>query len=180
MNDMKYLQIKSPVNGTVQRIFLREGNLAVTGKPVLSIEEGGKYEIILKLPPDYPVKKGDPVQIITENSVIRDKVSMVCVSASPEKLKVIKIRLNRKPESVLSNAFVNVKLMKKYSGLIVPVNAIFHMTEGAFVLHQKGNSLTGKKVKVLAVGEEFAVVEGLSEGDVVAVGTEKQNPEPYT
>ncbi|WP_457642984.1 efflux RND transporter periplasmic adaptor subunit [Persephonella sp.] len=175
-NELSYLQIRSPVDGIVQRINIREGNLATLNKPVLSVESSGMYEVIVKLPPDFPVKEGDTAVVDFNGNRKTLKISMVCPSASPEALKVIKLRLHDKPPSVPSNSYLNVYLEKKVEGLTLPVNAVLTLTDGSYVLVYKSGKFEKVPVKLIASNGRTAVIQGenLHEGMVVAVAEESK------
>jgi len=174
-DELNYLQIKSPVNGTVQRINIREGNLVVPGKPVLNIESSDRYEIVVKLPPDYPVEVGDVMVVDFGGNRKQLKVMMVCPGASPEGLKVIKTRIRYKPADVVSNSYLNVSLKKEVSGFIVPVNALLDMTGKTYLLVYKNGSFERVEITLLGTDGRKAVVDGpLTEGMEVAVAQQSK------
>ncbi|WP_456383926.1 efflux RND transporter periplasmic adaptor subunit [Persephonella sp.] len=175
-NELSYLQIKSPVNGIVQRINFREGNLVVPGKPVLNVESSERYEIVVKLPPDYPVSEGDKMTVDFGGEKKELKVMMVCPATSPEFLKVIKTRIGYKPDGVVSNSLLNVSILKSYSGYVVPANAVFSMTDGDYILVAEGDRFTRLPVKVIATDGRHSVIQGdgIQEGMAVAVGEESK------
>jgi len=175
-NELSYFQIKSPVNGIIQRINFREGNLIVPGKPVLNVESSEKYEIVVKIPPDYPVSVGNKIRVNFGSEKKELKVMKVCPSTSPELLKLIKTRIDYKPKGVISNSLLNVSILKNYTGYIVPVNAVFSMTGGDYILVIDGENFNKLPVKVVATDGEKTVIQGnnLQEGMVVAVGEESK------
>ncbi|NPA12449.1 MAG: efflux RND transporter periplasmic adaptor subunit [Aquificae bacterium] len=174
-NELTYLQIHSPVDGVVQRINIREGNIPPMGKSILNIETSGRYEIIVKLPPDYPVAEGDPMVVETPVGRKELQVKMVCPSASPEGLKVIKSMVKEKPKGVVSNSYIKVYLPKTASGFVVPATAILHLTDGTYLLTLKEGRFIKIPVKVVLSNGKEAVVEGnIQEGLKVAVGEESK------
>ena len=173
-NSLLYLRIKSPVNGIVQNIFLREGNLVLPGKPIMRIEESKRYEIVVKVPSDYPVKEGDPVRIRFNGNVKDYKVSIVYPSSS-DYLKVVKIRLTEKPEGVISNSLINVSFVKEIEGFVVPKKAVLNTSSGSYVLTVSDGRFKKIPVIVKGVNNMYAAVSGnLKEETVVAVGEESK------
>ncbi|NPA58447.1 MAG: efflux RND transporter periplasmic adaptor subunit [Aquificae bacterium] len=174
-DELGYLRITSPVDGVVQRINVREGNLVVPGKPVLNIESSDRYEIIVKLPPDYPVKEGDSLVVDFNGSKKELKVMMVCPSASPEFLKVIKTRIGYRPEGVASNSFLNVSLKKELSGYVVPLNAVLELTGKKYLLIYRDGGFQKVEVELLGTDGVNAVVKGnIQEGMEVAVAQQSK------
>ena len=173
-NSLLYLRIKSPVDGIVQNIFLREGNLVLPGKPIMRIEESKRYEIVVKVPSDCPVKEGDPVRIRFNGNVKDYKVSIVYPSSS-DYLKVVKIRLTEKPEGVISNSLINVSFVKEIEGFVVPKNAVLNTPSGSYVLTVSDGRFKKIPVIVKGVNNMYAAVSGnLKEEMVVAVGEESK------
>ncbi|WP_457634750.1 efflux RND transporter periplasmic adaptor subunit [Persephonella sp.] len=173
-NSLLYLRIKSPVDGIVQNIFLREGNLVLPGKPIMRIEESKRYEIVVKVPSDYPVKEGDPVRIRFNGNVKDYKVSIVYPSSS-DYLKVVKIRLTEKPEEVISNSLINVSFVKEIEGFVVPKNAVLNTSSESYVLTVSDGRFKKIPVIVKGVNNMYAAVSGnLKEEMVVAVGEESK------
>ncbi len=171
---LSYLNVRSPVDGIVQRIYLREGNMAAAGKPIISIEEKGKYEVVVKLPPDYPVEKGKTVYLNFDGKKLKASVSMVCPSSSPEGLKVVKIRLKNKPKNIPSNSYINVSFVNIFEGIIVPENAVLEMTEKAYLISQKDGKVVKIPVKKVSTDGKTAVVEGVKEDTLVATAPENK------
>ncbi|WP_029521938.1 efflux RND transporter periplasmic adaptor subunit [Persephonella sp. KM09-Lau-8] len=174
-NQLAYLKITSPVNGIVQDIILREGNLALQGKPVLSIENTDGYEIVAEIPQDYKIT-ADTFAIVNINGKPQQfKITNVYPVAGKHHLKMIRIVLPQKPENLVSNSYINVSLAKKISGLIVPENAILHLSNGTFVLTNQEGIFKKIPIKVLGENEKFAVITGnIPQGTIVAVAEENK------
>ncbi len=173
-NTLLYLKIKSPVDGIIQDIFLREGNLALPGKPIMRIEETKRYEVVVKVPSDYPVKEGDPVRIRFNGNAKGYKVSIVYPSSS-NFLKVVKIKLTEKPEGMVSNSLINVSFVKEIEGFIVPKNAVLNTTSGSYVLTVLDGKFKKIPVVVKGINKKFAVVSGdIKEGIIVAVAEQNK------
>ena len=100
---------------------------------------------------------------------------MICPSASPEALKIIKARIHSKPEGVISNSYLNVTIPKKIKGLIVPVNSLLHLTDGTYILTFKNERFEKIPVKVIDSNENYVVIEGnIEEGIPIAVAEESK------
>jgi len=176
-DNLKYLNIYSNIDGIVSKVLLREGNMALVGKPILKIQSLDN-KILLKFPKEYVGKiKENDIAIVDFNGVKQElKISKIYPSADENNLAVAEIYLGKLPENTISNSFINVSVITgKVEGLLVPKNAILEMTNGTFVVVNKNGIFTKIPVKVIASDEENAVIEGdIPEGTPVAVGMENK------
>ena len=172
-NNLNYTKIVSPVNAKVDRILLREGNLATAGRPILTLEDTTSYQILVEVPTDFKITdnmKG-VININGKQEVL--DIAEVLPSGSKRNLKVIKFILKEKPENFVSNSYINLYLAKKLNGLIVPINAILHLSNGTFVVVNRNGKFQKLPVKLIGENEKFALIEGdIKDGDIVAVGEE--------
>jgi RND family efflux transporter MFP subunit len=176
-SDLKYLDIYSSVDGTVEKVLLKEGNLATKGKPLLKIQSHS-FKILINFPDSYVgrIKKGTTA--LVDFNGIKQKLSITKIypSADRNSLSVAEIKLNKLPKNTVSNSLVNVSLILKESkGIIVPKFAILHLTNGNFLITQKNGKFVKIPVEVIAEDEKFAVVKGnIQEGTPVAVAMESK------
>ncbi len=172
-NNLNYTKIVSPVNAKVDRIYLREGNLATAGRPILTLEDTSSYQILVEVPTDFKitnVMKG-VININGEKKSL--DIAEVLPSGSKRNLKIVKFILNEKPKNFVSNSYINISLVKKLNGKIVPINAILHLSNGTFVVINRKGKFEKLPVKLIGENEKFALIEGdIKDGDTVAVGEE--------
>ncbi len=160
-NNLSYLNIKSPVDGVVDRVLLKEGNLAPTGKPIITLHTTKNYKIIVSVPENLPVKKGTKTVLKFENKTVLSKVKKVYPSTDKNSLKVIEIRVPSVPENTKVGSLINLSLiLEEKEGLIVPNNAILHLSNGDFVLTIKDGKFVKIPVKVLASDEKYSLIQG--------------------
>ncbi len=175
-NDLKYLKIYSNVNGVVDKIFLREGSLAVPGKPILNIQSN-LQKIVVNFPIKYldKIKKGTPVKINFNGTIEKSKVNQIYPSGN-NSLSVAEILINKIPSNFPSNMNVNLTFeIKRVEGLVVPKEAVLKLTNGTFLITQKDGKFLKIPVKVLATDEKKAVIQGnVKEGTPVAVAVENK------
>lgn len=173
--ELEYLNIKSPINGIVQRINFREGNLALPGKPILTLESSEEYEIVVKLPPDFPVKVGDPITVNFGGEKRQLRIVEILPSASSEALKVVKSRVRNKPEWIVSNSFIEVSFQQEVSGFVVPLDAVLDLTRKKYLLLYEKGAFRKVEVELKGTDGRLAVVEcPLKEGMMVAVGQQSK------
>ena len=174
-DQLAYLKITSPVNGVVQNIILREGNLALPGKPVISIESTDKYEIVAEIPQDLKITPDTFAIFYINGKPQKFNITNIYPVAGKHQLKMIRIILPQKPENLVSNSYINISLARKISGLVVPENAVLHLSNGTFVLTNQNGVFKKIPVKILGENEKFAIITGnIAEGTVVAVAEENK------
>ena len=176
-DDLKYLDIYSNVDGVVEKVFLREGNLALLGKPILKLQSS-KYKILVSFPKECLglIKVGTLATVDFHGIIKKLRIDKIYPSADRNSLAVAEIYMNKLPSNTLSNSFVNVVLItKKVEGLTVPKLAVLQLTNRTFVLTNKEGKFVKVPVKVLASDEKKAVIEGnIQEGTPVAVAMENK------
>ncbi len=173
-NSLSYLKIRSPIDGIVERVFLKEGNLAPAGKPIMSLHTTDRYRIILSVPQSLPVRRGTKALVKFEDGSLLVEVSKVYPSSDRNGLKVLEIGIKRVPENVKVGSLLDLSLiLEEREGLAVPNRAILHTDNGSFVLILKEGRFQKVPVRILASDENFSLIEGdLGEGTVVAVAQE--------
>ena len=171
-NSLSYTKIYSPVNGIVDTILKREGNLAVIGKPIMLVEDTSRYELKTELPLNYRLENIAFISLKGGN--IQFKNFKVLPSASQRDLKVVKI-YTKKLQGIPSNSIQHISINREVSGFIVPRNAILHLSNGTFVLTVKDGKFVKIPVKLLGENEKYAVISGnITESMPVAVAEESK------
>ncbi|OMH40951.1 efflux RND transporter periplasmic adaptor subunit [Desulfurobacterium indicum] len=165
---LNYTTITSPVNGIVGRVFIREGNLAVPGKPILSILTG--YEkIVFTFPDDIHLKPGQPVTIPKYGTGKVTKIYPEAENGLPTAEAVLE-----NGKEIPQGSLINVKvILKKAQGTTVPLNALVHRDNGTFVVVKENGQSRLKKVTVVAEDDKKAVIKP-SINEPVAVGSESK------
>jgi len=156
-NELTYYKIYSPIDGKIQNIFLREGNLAVLGKPILKIE-GNIYEVNINLPQDFVLDKNTKVYLVANNTKIPLKIDKF-YSFSNKNLKVLRAILENKPKNITSNSYVNIQFTRKIRGTKIPVNAVLETTNGNFAFIYKNDKIEKIPITVLGQSENFVIVK---------------------
>ncbi len=173
---LSYLDVKSPVDGIVSKVFLKEGNLALPGKPVVQIQTTENYKILVDFPPEVHIKENSEAKIKAQGKQIKAHIRKIYPSADKNSLYTAEIVVDKLPPDIKSGSLVNVEVvLKEAKGFVVPKNALLHLSNGDYVLVGNGNQIRKLPVEVLAENEKQAVVKGaLKEGVIVAVGDESK------
>jgi RND family efflux transporter MFP subunit len=178
-----YLNIRAPFGGVITNTFVKEGDMANPGMPLLSIEGTGKLQVTAMVPENMitAIKVGMPVKIDVKsmNKVVDGKVSEVSLSArNTGGQYLVKINLNNSVDKeILSGMFVQVQFpiaaknqseMKESSSIWIPETALISEGQltGVYAVSQNKEAILrwvriGKKSNGLV-----EVLSGLSQGEI--------------
>jgi len=176
-NELLYLEIKAPINGIVSKVFLKEGNIALTGKPLIQIFNEDKYKLLIQFPQNLFLKEKSKVLIpLNETKYLTAFLEKIYPAAEKNNLYIGEVVLNSLPENVKPFSFLHIKaVIKEAEGFIVPKNAILHLSNGIFLLTEENRNIKSIPIKILAQNEKYAVVEGnINENMIVAIGDESK------
>ncbi|MBP6558340.1 MAG: efflux RND transporter periplasmic adaptor subunit, partial [Flavobacterium sp.] len=109
-----YSNITAPFSGTVTNTFVKEGDMANPGMPLVSVEGASRLQVTAMVSENdiAAIKKGMPVNVLVKssNKTLTGKVNEVSVSAKNTGGQyLVKINLDKTDSSVLSGMFVNVQ-----------------------------------------------------------------------
>ena len=114
MAQFSYSNITAPFSGTVTNTFVKEGDMANPGMPLVSLEGASRLQVTAMVPENdiASIKKGMSVKVLVKssNANLTGKVSEVSVSATNTGGQyLVKINLDKTDAGVLSGMFVNVQ-----------------------------------------------------------------------
>ena len=146
LQDQKnYLVIKAPFSGEIDALLMHEGDLAVAGKPILSMSNGDKKLIFSFVPAKERIQKG---QDIYSDGALIGKVSKILTLAKQGLIQA-EVALGRTLTLPLG-ATINIDVLtKEQKGCIVPNNTLLHKLEGDFVMSYKESKFVATKVESL-------------------------------
>lgn len=109
-----YSNITAPFSGVVTNTFIKEGDMANPGMPLVSVEGASKLQVTAMVSESdiASIQKGMAVKVLVKSSNARlsGKVSEVSISATNTGGQyLVKINLDKTDSSVLSGMFVNVQ-----------------------------------------------------------------------
>ncbi len=172
--------IKSPINGTVESVDLKIGQVAAPGLPSFKVVNLRNLKIIADVAESYSnkINTGDGVKInfMDINKTIDSKVTFASKVIDPlNRTFRIEIRLNNVAD-VKPNMLAKLKIAdyQNKSALTVPTNAITSGVEETYVMVKEtsnGKEIARKRlVKTGHTGEtRTEILEGLKAGDAVIV-----------
>jgi len=168
LQDQKsYLKIKAPFSGEIDTLLMHEGDLAVAGKPILSMSSGSKKLIFSFVPTKDQIKVGD--QVYREGELL-GKIKKRLTLAK-QGLVQAEVELGRTLDLPLGST-VNIDVLtQEKEGCIVPNNTLLHKTEGTFVMGYNHSLFKSQKVEVLMSQKDKTMITSCPSG-AIAQGSE--------
>lgn len=187
MAQFSYSNITAPFSGTVTNTFVKEGDMANPGMPLVSIEGSSKLQVTAMVSESdiTSVKNGMPVTINVKslNKEVTGKVSEVSLSAKNTGGQyLVKVTLDKMDKEILSGMFVNVQFPSEKKGtstvksdlVLVPVSALVKEGQltGVYTIGS-GNVALLRWLRIgKTVGNQVEVLSGLSADEQYIVGAD--------
>ena len=173
-----YARIAAPVAGVISRRWNDPGDLAVPGKPILTIEKRSPYKVLAQVPQEELafIRSGTPVYLRDGDQRIEAAVNRVYPALGKNMLATVEVVTKSSPFNLPSDATVGMDLViRRVKGLIVPEQAVVKGPRGALVYRVRDGVIHLLPVGVLGAGSGKAAVSGeLHIGDQVAVAQENK------
>ncbi|CAM3065861.1 RND family efflux transporter, MFP subunit [Flavobacterium frigoris] len=186
MAQFNYSNITAPFYGVVTNTFVKEGDMANPGMPLISVEGASKLQVTAMVSEGdiTSIKKGMPVTVLVKssNEKLTGKVSEVSVSAKNTGGQyLVKINLDKTDSAVLSGMFVNVQFPVENKStttlntmVLVPESALVRQGQltGIYTVGNENVALlrwlrTGK-----TFGDKVEVLSGLSADENYIISAE--------
>ena len=144
-HQLSYLKIVAPFDGVIDSVLLHEGDLAATGKPIITMSNGAKKLLFAYAPSEKNtimidqavLFNGEKIGAIksiyptSKNGLISAEVSLSKTLSYP----------------VGSNINIDVLTQEK-EGCLLPSDTLIHKKEGTFIMIEDHGSFTPMKVNV--------------------------------
>ena len=138
-----YLKIKAPFSGEIDTLLMHQGDLAVAGKPILTMSNGTKKLIFSFVPTKDEVKKGQSIYLDMQEI---GKVKKILTLAK-QGLVQAEVALNKKL-NLPTGSTLNISVLSKHQeGCIVPSDTLLHKTNGTYLMEYKSGKFVGLKVE---------------------------------
>ena len=186
MAQFSYSNITAPFSGTVTNTFVKEGDMANPGMPLVSLEGASRLQVTAMVSENdiAAIKKGMPVQVLVKssNKTLTGKVNEVSSSAKNTGGQyLVKINLEPTKAKVLSGMFVNVQFPTESKTpsstnerMLVPESALVHQGQltGIYTIGN-GNVAILRWLRVgKKLGNQVEVLSGLSVKEQYVVSAE--------
>lgn len=173
------MQIKSPIDGTIEEAPIKIGQMAAPQLPVFRILSFGGLKVSANVSEGYAskIKNGDELIVYLPDlkKEIKATVNFSSKYINPvNRTFEVEGRINSNIPNLKANmiAVLKIKDYKNPNTIVLPVNLVQHDMNGSHVMIAEStkNSTIAKKVKV-SVGEtyngEVEIKEGIKPGDLV-------------
>jgi RND family efflux transporter MFP subunit len=182
MAQFSYANITAPFGGVVTNTFIKEGDMANPGMPLVSVEGSGKLQVTAMVSESdiSKIKQSMAVSVILKslNKKVSGKVTEVSLSAKNTGGQyLVKVNLDEMDKTILSGMFVNVQFPIEKTSVVNEGSEQVLVPESALV---KQGQLTG----IYTVGSgNVAILRwlriGKNYGDKVEVLSGLSSKEPY-
>ncbi|MGB5553148.1 MAG: efflux RND transporter periplasmic adaptor subunit [Flavobacteriaceae bacterium] len=179
MAQFSYANITAPFSGTVTNTFVKEGDMANPGMPLVSIEAPSKFQVTAMVSESdiESIINGMEVTVLVKSNseVLKGKVNEVSGSSKNTGGQyLVKINLDKTESPILSGMYVNVQfpIVKTQTTIatdriLVPESALIQQGQLTGVYTVGDNNIamlrwlrTGKNF-----GDEVEILSGLSAGE---------------
>lgn len=179
----KYVNIMAPFAGVVTNKFVKEGDMANPGMPLVSVEAPSKLQVTAGVPESQidQITAGMKVAVLVKsiNKTVAGIVSEVSPSASNTGGQfLVKIDLNTEDENVLSGMYTTVQFpvttAQKIATVYVPTNALVQRGQltGIYTVSQKNTAILRWVRLGETFGDKVAVLSGLTAGETYILNAE--------
>ncbi len=173
-----YARLVAPFDGVISRRWNEPGDLAVPGKPILTIEKRSPYKVLAQVPQEELalIHPGTSVHLRNGDQRIEAVVSRVYPALGKNMLATVEVVTKSSPFNLPSDATVGMDLVtRRVKGFLVPEQAVVKGSRGASVYLVRNSIVHLLPVELLGAGSGKAAVSGeLHVGDQVAVGQENK------
>jgi len=173
--------ITSPLNGTIDDVLLKQGEMAAAGLPAFQVVKMSEMKIRAEISESYlnQVEKGNPVKIspATSNNTFLSEVKTVGKVINAEnRTYMIEVGLPAEAKTITPNMIMDLEVMnyQNDNAIAVPVNVVQKTNNRRFlfVAEQKNGHLAAVK-KWVTTGKTYKknveILEGLQPGEKVIV-----------
>lgn len=177
MAQFTYSNITAPFSGIVTNTFVKEGDMANPGMPLVSVEGDSKLQVTAMVAESDigSINNGMPVKVLVKstNKTLNGKVSEVSLSAKNTGGQyLVKINLEGADKTVLSGMFANIQFPtanknvtnQSSDKVLVPQSALVHQGQltGVYTVGN-GNVAVLRWLRIgKTFGNEVEVLSGLS------------------
>ena len=171
--------IRAPIQGVVKKIYYDEGELAVMGRPFLDIDNNDELLVRVNISESdiNRIRVGDKtiLRIKGLTNEITTRVSKIIPNVDPNtRIGIVEIGPIRSEEGLSlvsgNSAEAKIVISEAKDKLVIPKSTIKSLNDENIVYIYKDGIV--KEIKIttgLTVGENTEVVEGLEEGDKIAI-----------
>lgn len=168
-----YANIRAPFDGVVTGTFIKDGDMANPGMPLISMETPGYFEVMAMVPESEisKIKSGTAVDVLVKsiNKTIKGKVTEISTSAKNTGGQYLtKVSLEQTDASILSGMFVTVQFpiekQQKTDMVLISKSALVTKGQlyGVYTINDNNTALLRWLRIGRTYGDQVEVLSGLS------------------
>lgn len=182
---LSYSNIRAPFTGVVTNKFIKEGDMANPGIPLLEVEAPGSFQVLAMVPESeiLQIKSGTQVIVMVKslNETVKGKVTEISTSAKNTGGQyMVKILLEKSSKNLRSGMFATVQFPLEKSekstnnSVRVPLDAIVTQGQlsGIYTVSQSNTALLRWLRLGQTFGDEVEVLSGLNSDESYIVSAE--------
>jgi len=155
-HQMTYLNLTAPFDGHIDSVLLHEGDLAATGRPILSMSNGKKKLVFGFVPTVRTQIK--PGQIVSSAGMQIGTVRTI-YATSQNGLVNAEVALTQPIELPVGASMDIDVAIRATQGCILPDDTLIHTAEGTRLMQYNEKHFTSMEVNVTAQNEGLVVVK---------------------
>lgn len=178
-----YANIRAPFDGVITGKFIKNGDMANPGMPLISMEAPGRFEVITMVPETEisRIKSNTPVQVMVKsiNKIVNGNVAEISSSAKNTGGQYLaKIALDKTEEPILSGMFVTVQFPVEFKDqseiVLIPLDAIVEkgQLKGIYTVSESNTALLRWLRLGKTFGNQVEVLSGLSSDETYIVSAD--------
>jgi len=154
-SQLKYLNISAPFSGRVGTIFVDEGNLALPGKPIVSLNSDDQKLIFSYAQTAQAIVEGQDVLVDGKNiGTIYRKYD-----DAKNAMLVAEVKLSKALPNA-NKSYINIDVVvAQMQGCAIPLNAIVHRKEENIIMIYKEKHFEAMPVSIILQDTQNAVVK---------------------
>ena len=152
---LDYLNIKAPFGGIVGTIFLRQGDLATPGRPILTLNSLPQKLTFSFMPGKDKIVAGQDVLL---DGMKTGKI-ITLYNDAKNGLTVAEVALDTRLDRP-SGSYLTIEVVTKTgTGCAVPLQALVHRAQGTSIMLYQGDHFEEKFFTVKALDKAFALID---------------------
>jgi len=157
----------SPINGVVDRVFVKKGQTVNPGTPLAIIHGDQKLQLISKIPFDMAqlIDNSKESTIYTKDKEIKLLPSHISIDATDGSLSTILFDIPDIHQNTFANnsyLSVSIPILKSTNSqpyIYIPIDAVHHLPDGALVYVADGNRARSLNIETGTVQGNFVAIK---------------------
>lgn len=169
-----YSNITAPISGVITNTFVKEGDMANPGMPLVSVEGTGGYQVVARVSESdiTSIKNGMKVKVLlkSKNAILDGKVTEVSLSATNTGGQyMVKINLDKTTTELLPGMYTTVqfpvdKKVNETDKTLIPISAVLTKGDlkGVYTVSQQNTAVLRWIRLGRTYGDQVEVLSGLN------------------